>query len=300
MRTCLIYNPVAGNGKAAQVYENHLKDRFQRAGVEVFVTERPGHATELARAFAHDDNCTVISLGGDGTHHEVINGLMPEGKVIFAAIPAGTGNDFVRILGYPDSLDQIADVALSGETRRIDVGRADQIYFLTVCGVGFDAEVAGWVNRRKKTGSGKSVFVRGILYNLLHYRSRPMEIAVGHSSGLQKETFMMAACNTREYAGGMQICPGADPQDGKFTVIWIEHLNRLQVIPMLIRVLRGTHLSRRQVTQFEASTITVDGPPDLWVHADGEVLGHLPVTMEVVPSAIRVRMGANALPSSSP
>ncbi len=292
MQTWLIYNPTAGNGKATHLYRA-LEPRLHQAGVQTLTTEYAGHATHLARSCGSSEG-TVISLGGDGTHHEVINGLLPETKAVLAVLPAGTGNDFVRVLGYPAEPEAMLETALHGAIRSVDVGRVGEQYFLTVAGVGFDAEVAGWVNQRKKVGTGRSVFVRGILHNLLHYRPQPIRVELDTPNGKltrSTNTFMIAAANTPYYAGGMQIAPHANPQNGLLSVVWIEHLNRWQVLPMLARVLRGTHLAHPRVKTYAISRMTVDGSPDLWVHADGEILGHLPVDIEVIPSAIRVRTG---------
>ncbi|MCL4521342.1 MAG: diacylglycerol kinase family lipid kinase [Firmicutes bacterium] len=291
MRTCLIYNPTAGNGKATAVY-NALRPRLQALEVEVFTTEGPRHATELARQFAHDSECTVISLGGDGTHHEIINGLMPEGKAIFAVIPAGTGNDFVRVLGYPKEPLAMLEVATTGTPTAIDLGQAGDEYFLTVSGVGFDAEVAGWVNQRSKAGSGRGVFLRAILYHLFFYRSRPITVSIDGHPPETVNSFVLAAGNTPYYASGMQICPNANLHDGTLSLVWIESLSRLEVLPMLLHVIQGKHLGSRRVRTFEAKTVTVAGPSELWVHADGEILGHLPITLQALPQAIRVRMGS--------
>lgn len=258
--------------------------------MEVFRTERPGHATEIARHLAGEDGATVISMGGDGTHHEVINGLMPSPRAAFAVLPAGTGNDFVRILNYPTEPEAMLAVALSGALRTLDLGRVNDAYFLTVAGVGFDAEVANWVNGHKKSGSGQAVFIRAIVKNLFHYRAQPLRIGLEDREEVG-ETFMVAAANTAFYAGGLQICPHADPADGRLAVVWIGHLSRIQVLPMLARVMRGSHLGRPQVRHYQSDRLTVSGPESLWVHADGELIGHLPVTIQVIRSAIRVRSG---------
>lgn len=229
-------------------------------------------------------------MGGDGTHHEVLNGLMPSPKAVFAVLPAGTGNDFVRILNYPHDPESMLAIALSGTLRTVDVGRVNQAYFLTVAGVGFDAEVANWVNRHQRSGRGQGVFIRAIIKNLFHYGPQPMQIEL-EDRNEAGDTFMVAAGNTPFYAGGLHICPHADPADGRLAVVWIGHLNRLQVLPMLVRVMRGRHLDRPQVRHYQSDRLIVTGPDSLWVHADGELIGHLPVTIEIIPNALRVRSG---------
>lgn len=286
----LIYNPVAGQGKAAHIYRQ-LLPHLTAASVEVVETRGPGHATELAREVADRANITVISLGGDGTHHEVINGLLPAGHATFGAIPAGTGNDFVRVLRYPADPAQLLAVLLTGETAPFDVGRIGDQYFLTVAGIGFDAEVAGWVNQHGKQGNGTWVFLRGILYNLFGYRPAELTVRLDGGPPVTRTTLMMALGNTPYYAGGMQICPDAHWQDGKFSVVWVGSLSPVKILPLLGKVFRGRHIHHPAVLVHEARRIRVEGPPALWVHADGELLGHLPVTAEIVPGALNVRVG---------
>ncbi|CAB1127915.1 Diacylglycerol kinase [Candidatus Hydrogenisulfobacillus filiaventi] len=294
----LIYNPAAGNGHARRVYES-LRPELERRGVEVRATEGPGHATDIARGLA-GEAVTVVSLGGDGTHHEVVNGLGPHARAVLAVIPAGTGNDFARVLDLPpDPLGCLA-VALDEpgpqgpRIRQLDLGQVNRTYFLTVAGIGFDAEVAGWVNaRQSRKGSGTWTFVRGILANLFTYRFRPLEVHVGEAAR-RRETFMLTAGNTPFYAGGIHICPGADPTDGLLTVLWVGRLPRLEVLPLLVKAYRGNHTGHPAVETFNAARLEVNGPPELWVDADGELIGHLPVTLGVVPKALAVRAGAGA------
>lgn len=289
MAARIIVNPTAGDGKAQKLFEA-IEPYLKGESLEIVHTERPGHATELAREVADREDMTVVSLGGDGTHHEVINGLMPEGKAIFAVLPAGTGNDFVRMLSYPKSLQDMAHVALHGAERRIDIGQVNDQYFLTVSGVGFDAEVAGWVNQHEKSGNGTWIFIRGILRHLVRYQSERITLHVDGARRSEK-TFLLAAGNSPFYAGGMRICPEAEPDDGLFNVIWVRDLPRLSVLPLLARVFRGTHIQSPAVQSFQAEHLFVEGPPNLLVHADGEIVGHLPVTLSILPKAIRVRTG---------
>jgi YegS/Rv2252/BmrU family lipid kinase len=290
MAARLIVNPAAGGGKAKAMLGTIQPFLSREDDVEVVLTQGPGHATELARAVKSQENFTVISLGGDGTHHEVVNGLMPDPHCTFAVIPAGTGNDFVRLLRYPKSPEEILAVALRGNTMWLDVGQANEAYFLTVSGVGFDAEVAGWVNQHGKLGNGTGVFVRGILRQLIRYHSANMTVWVEGVSR-SEPTFLLAAGNTPYYAGGMLMCPGAVADDGLFQIIWVRDLPRLSVLPLLARVFRGTHIQSPAVQTFDTGKLSIEGPSHMLVHADGEIVGHLPVTIRIVPKAIRVRTG---------
>ena len=286
----LIVNPAAGSGKAKDLYDL-LKPAIEaEENIDVVLTEGPGHATELAREVSQREDMTVISLGGDGTHHEVINGLMPAGKAIFAVIPAGTGNDFVRVLNYPTDPRAMLETALHGKQTRIDIGQVSDQYFLSVSGVGFDAEVAGWINEHGKTGNSTWVFIRAILRHLIHYRSADMTLFVDGVSRSER-TFLVAVGNTSHYAGGMRICPHAAFDDNLFDVIWVRELPRLSVLPLLARVFKGTHIQHPAVQTFQAEELSVSGPPEMLIHADGEIVGHLPATFRIYPKAIQVRVG---------
>ncbi|MBX5467942.1 MAG: diacylglycerol kinase family lipid kinase [Firmicutes bacterium] len=286
----VIFNPVAGGGRARSVFER-LKPLFDEVHADVVATRYPGHARELAREVASEADWTVVSLGGDGTHHEVVNGLMPQAKATLAVIAAGTGNDFARALGHAtDPVRQWA-VAREGAIRRIDVGTVNGRYFLTVAGVGFDAQVAEWANHHKRgAGSGAGLFVRGVLANLWSYRSA--ELTVTLPEGVEEApTFLLACANTGVYAGGMRICPSASPDDGRLSVVWIGPLAPWQVLPLLVRVFSGSHVSHRAVRILEAPRLAVDGPRRLAVHADGELIGHLPIAVGLHPQALAVRVG---------
>jgi len=253
MAARLIVNPAAGNGKAETLLAA-IQPFLVGEDIEVTRTEGPGHATALAQEVADREDFSVISLGGDGTHHEVINGLMPQGKAIFSVLPAGTGNDFVRYLHYPKSPRAMWEVATRGAPHLLDIGQVNDQYFLTVSGVGFDAEVAGWVNAHKKLGNGTAIFVKAILRHLLHYQSADMTVHVSGASRKEK-TFLLAFGNTSCYAGGMKICPGAIADDGLFDVVWVRELPRLSVLPLLVRVFRGTHIHHPMVRTFQSDSI---------------------------------------------
>lgn len=291
----VIVNPVAGGGRATAVLER-LQPQLAEANAEVVATRYAGHARELAKEVASHPDVTVVSVGGDGTHHEVVNGLMPRPAATLAVIAAGTGNDLARALALPPGPMQQWEVALNGPIHQFDVGWLNGHYFLTVAGIGFDAEVAAWANRHKKRGQqGAALFVRGVLANLLRYRAAPLTVTLP-SSVRQAPTFMLAIANTGVYAGGMKICPTARCDDGKLSLVWIGPLRPWQVLPLLVRVFSGSHVRHRAVELLEADHLKVDGPHHLAVHADGELLGHLPISVKLIPQALRVRTGRGMAP----
>lgn len=285
----LIYNPVAGGGKAKTIVESLAPQLASVEHLEVMMTRYRGHARELAAQVAHQPDQVVISVGGDGTHHEIANGLLPAGLATMAVIPAGSGNDFAGGLGIPTDPQAALAVALGTHAVRVDVGQVEQEYFLTVVGAGFDAEVAGLINTRPHGGSGKLVYLQGILQTLFRYRPQVLTVTEG-GQATSRPTLLIAVGNTSRYGGGIKICPEADPHDGTLQVVWIDGIPPLAVLPLLAKAYGGHHVKDPVVHTFQSPALVIDGPEALYVHADGELIGHLPVTIKAVPHALTIRV----------
>lgn len=289
----LIYNPVAGGGRAARVLDTLMPGLTARDDLEVTATRERGHATELARQVRDRDDMVVISLGGDGTHHEVLNGLMPNPRAALSVISAGSGNDFAGGMGLPSDPSQALAVSFTGTPQAVDVGMVGSEYFLTVVGAGFDAEVAGLINSWPRgRGSGTLLYLRGILTTLMRYRPAPLTLELEGPDAAPRErpTLLLAAGNTPRYGGGIRICPDAVATDGLLNVVWIGGVSKLGTLQLLGKAYGGRHVQHPVVETFPAAAFRLSGPPHLFVHADGEVVGHLPVDVRVVPGALRLLM----------
>ncbi|MCL8208425.1 MAG: diacylglycerol kinase family lipid kinase [Actinomycetia bacterium] len=291
----LIYNPIAGGRRAQKIVDGLAAALARVPDLEVTATRDRGHATELARAVADVPGMVVISVGGDGTHHEVVNGLGPHAAAAMAVIPAGSGNDFPAGIGVPADPALALEVALSGQPRAIDLGQVNDQYFLTVVGAGFDAEVAGDINARPHGGSGLWLYLGGILRQLFRYRCQPLTVTLDGVTRT-RDTLMIAAGNTARYAGGIRICPGADPADGRLEVVWVGAVSPLGILPILARAYSGRHVEHRITETHAVRELVVDGPPALYVHADGELVGHLPVRIRIHPLALTLQLPPAGVP----
>lgn len=285
----LIYNPTAGGGQAKAIVDSLTPLLASIPDLEVLATRERGHATELARAVSTRPAQVIISIGGDGTHHEVVNGMLPAGTAELAVIPAGSGNDFAMGMNLPKNPTAALKIAMEAKAVAVDVGQANQEYFLTVVGSGFDAEVAGYINSRPHAGTGKWLYLRGILHMLMQYRSQSLTV-VQNGHPRTRSTLLLAVGNTARYAGGIRICPQADAQDGLLQVVWVGGVSPLQVLPLLAKAYGGHHVNDRRVETFNATELQVEGPAHLNVHADGELIGHLPMTIRVHPKALKLRL----------
>lgn len=286
MRAHAIVNPTARGGRAARVWPR-LRPIFQQAGWGLVesATERPGHAVELAAASTAE---VVLAVGGDGTAHEVANGLLQTRRdAAFGVVPVGVGNDFARAIGLPRNPVAASAALVSARPRPMDVGEVNGRYFLTIAGAGFDGEVARQVNAWPKFFSGTIMYVLGILKMLVAYR--PAEVEISTDGQVTRERlFLIAVGNTAWNAGGMWMVPSARPDDGILHAVIAGPLTRLETLAVLPRVFSGGHLKHPKVRQAQAREFRVTSETPLAVQADGESLGTLPATIRVRPGALRV------------
>ncbi|MDI3270042.1 MAG: diacylglycerol kinase family lipid kinase [Bacillota bacterium] len=282
----VILNPKAGAGRALrawQALQPQFRQQFRHVAYEE--TEAPGHATFLAQEAVRRGTDLVVGVGGDGTLHEIVNGMLP-GDTPLGVLPFGTGNDFARGLQIPRNLKGAWDVLAARRQRRIDLGRVHGQYYIQIAGTGFDAMVAERVNEGGRAGTGPVTYVTTLLRVLLRYQNQPLQLEAEEK--VAGKALLVAVGNTTHYAGGMKMCPEADPEDGLLDWIWLGDLTRLEILRALPLVFTGRHIHISKARRGRAPAVTIHGPSHLPVHADGEVVGHLPATFEAVPQALTV------------
>ncbi len=284
-------NPVAGRGRALRRWPG-VRASLVDAGwsVEEVRSEAPGQAVRLAAELARSGAQVVLAVGGDGTANEVANGLAQAGAleaVTLGVVPLGTANDFATCLGIPSDLRTATQVLVRGQRRRVDLGRANDRWFVNVAGVGFDAEVARWVNQRSKVVRGTAMYVLGIFRTLLRYRPTEVDVFLD-GVPWNARAFLVAVGNSPAYAGGVRMCPDARPDDGQLEVVRIGDIHKLEVFRILPLLYAGRHLSHPKVARAAAREVVVDSRSPLAVHVDGEPVGTTPVRFRVQPRALQV------------
>jgi YegS/Rv2252/BmrU family lipid kinase len=297
-----IVNPAAGNGAAARRWDDALVQL--RAtwfySIDTRLTKEPGHATELAAGARECD--LVLCIGGDGTLHEVVNGLMrqpaPE-RPPLAILPAGTGGDVARMLRLPNDATSLITRWPSLRPRAIDVGelalmrnaassraRALQtLYFVNIAGLGYDAAVCAAVGPATKN---KASYLIQVLRTLAGHRAQHVRV---HADGVLAHdgaAMMVAICNGRFFGGGMRVAPDADPGDGLFDIVILGAMSRLEFLLNFPRVYVGTHVTHPKVRVIRAREVRVESPAPLLLEAEGELLGEAPVSARLLPGALRV------------
>jgi diacylglycerol kinase (ATP) len=284
----ILVNPAAGGGRVRRVWPRLRVAVRRHLAFEEHWTSRPGEATTVASQAAHQGFRRILAVGGDGTLHEIVNGL-DDDRIAVAALPVGTGNDFARVVGWRLPLDRLLPALCGNRTRSVDIGNVNGVRYLLVAGVGFDAAVARDVQGMTSKGRGTLPYLSCAVREAFRFESPRLTLELdGRRLAEQHPFLMVAAANTRSYAGGMQICPPARPDDGLLHVVSVESLSGWRTLLLLARVYRGGHLADRRVRVAVGHTLRIEGPAAVPIHADGEPVGSLPATFRIHPAALRL------------
>lgn len=306
--TFVVVNPASAGGRTLRHWPGSA-DLMRALGVdfEVHFTTAPGDATSAVRAALRDGARRIVSVGGDGTLNEVVNGFFGEaGELlgddpVLGVVPSGTGSDFRRTAGIPAAPAGAVRLLAGGHTRRIDAGRMDfddgtRRYFVNIADCGIAGEIVARVNRNRYKGGGargSAVFLWETLATLLRYGSRDVRVVVDDEE-LERSVQSVVVANGRFFGGGMRIAPHAQLDDGLFDVVILGALSRVRSMTSMPAVYRGSHISRPSVEVRRGRTIRIEhrGLPLLF-DVEGEQLGCTPATIFCLPGAIRLCVGVH-------
>ena len=287
-----IVNPVSGNGKGKTVWE-HLERALRGQGAHFIMrqTSGEGEAQKLAIELIQKEGVKkLIAVGGDGTVHEVINGIQKSGqKCIFGHVAAGSGNDYARGHGVPkDPLEALERVMTDRDERWIDLLKINGRVAVNSIGAGFDALVAkttnesrykNWLNRYR---IGKVAYLLSVIRILFVYQPCHVMLTVDEREFSIKNAWLIALANIPNYGGGMLICPSASPDDGEMKICVVHGVSRLQLLLAVPKIFSGTHATHPGVQFYSGHHVYIKAERPLFVHADGELAGETPVGVEVL------------------
>lgn len=282
----LLVNPASGKGRGASV-PALVAPRLRDAGYDVrlLIGRDSDEALDQARKAVADGVGTLVVVGGDGMVHVAVQALAGSDTRL-GIVPAGTGNDVARYFDLPrkDPLAAV-DVVIGGRERRIDLARVADRYFVTVLAAGFDAIVNERANHMTWP-RGQMRYNLATVAELRTLAPRPYTLDV---DGVQHrfDAVTVAIGNGPSFGGGLRITEGAVLDDGILDVVAIGPISRRDLVRTYPRLFSGTHLSHPAAMQFRGRQITV-AAPGIVAYADGERIGPLPLTVEVVPGALRV------------
>lgn len=300
-RIACIVNPAAGGGKSYKRLQPFLS-AFRRHGIpyEVHRTGHPDHGTELTRQAIQAGATTVIAVGGDGTVNEVVNGFFHNGKlhreeVALAVLSAGTASDFARSLSLPESAERLSRQIQEQRIVHIDVGLIEYTshsgnletrYFLNVADAGYGGALLQRWNRVKKFVPGPPAYFVGLLLNLLFYDNLPVQYRLDGGDVVRQHLNALIVANAQYFGGGMWIAPEARPDDGWFDVIVLGDVNKMEIMANLRRLYNGTLCEYPKVQCMRARRIEAWSEATVFLECDGELIGKLPCTFEMLPAAL--------------
>jgi diacylglycerol kinase (ATP) len=299
----IILNPVADMGNAWKIADD-LRPLIQEYGNADWAgTVYPTHATQLAKQAGEQGYEMVIAMGGDGTVHEVVNGLMQvpaEQRPILGVVPVGSGNDFAHAIGVPLRSDHALAHALNGEASAVDLGlltddHGRREYFDNTLGIGFDTVVT-IRSHRLRLLRGFLMYLMAVIQTIvLNHEPILMQI---DSDGEKwtESSLLLTLCNGPREGGGFLIAPEARVDDGVLHYAMIRNVSRLMMFRLVPEVMKGTHGNFRQVKLGSCKKLSVTGDRAMYIHADGEIYTGFgsdlrQATIEVVPGALKVVRG---------
>ena len=287
MYWAFIVNPIAGTGFALKTMKN-LENQLRQRGIEykIFLTERPGHATQIATELSGQEQVyAVVAVGGDGTASEVAAGLSETGKPM-GIIPAGTGNDFIKTAGIPNDPLKAFEILLSRKPVDTDTGTINDQFFLNVCGTGFDVTVLDFAESLKDKQRGLTPYLIGLLKAIHYYQSIQLKVTADGKTE-EGRYLVCSIANGRYIGGGIPICPKADPTDGKLDLVLIKHRSRWQIPFYLPGLMLSRDLKFKITKHRRVSRIMIEGE-NLRINIDGEIQPMKKAEFTVKPASLRL------------
>lgn len=298
-----VVNPASAGKKTLKewpVFEKQLREKGYK--FDWAYTDRPEHATSITREVLKSGYDLVVSVGGDGTMNEVVNGFFemdnpinPNAKL--AVFSRGTGCDFIRSFGIKKGFDEFLDVLKRNNVQRLDVGRvtfhkesgeADSRLFLNIADVGLGGETTKRVNKTKKHLKGLLAFLIGVLHTIISYKNKNFSIEVDSKLLKSEKMNSVIIANAKYFGGGMFISPKSEANDGLLDIIILGNLSKFELIRDLHLIYNGKHLTHPKVACYKGKQIKVTSEPAGLLEIDGEQPGTTPAQFEVIPHAINV------------
>jgi len=290
-RHLVVVNPAAGRGRVRREWPG-LAAQLRAAGIafDVAETHAPGEGMRHAEGAARDYDA-VIAAGGDGTVHEVVNGLMRAGGgAALGVLPLGSGDDFAKMLSPGDAIERLA----RGTVRLMDVARmrcdGATRWFANGMDIGFGAHAARNVRRVPAFLTGLGAYVGALAITLLRYPRLEVRLQLDAEPPFTQATTMTAVMNGCAFGGSFHVCPGARADDGFLDLLIAQRVGRLAILGLVPKIMRGTHADDPRLRLARARRVLIESDDPLLVEADGEIVfeNARRLEIEVLPGALRV------------
>jgi len=298
-----VVNPASAGKKTTKewpLFEKQLKEKGYR--FDWAFTEYPEHATLITREVLKSGYELVVSVGGDGTMNEVVNGFFENGKSInqdarLAVFSRGTGCDFIRAFGIKKGFDDFVRLLENNNIQRLDVGKATYVnvlgqtvskLFLNISDVGLGGETTKRVNKTKKHLKGFLAFLIGAMLTIIKYRNKKISLEIDGNVVRDERTNSVIVANAKYFGGGMYISPNSEPNDGLLDIIVIGDFTTFELIRDFHLIYKGEHLTHPKVYHYKGKQVKIFSEPAALLELDGEQPGTTPAEFEIIPQAINV------------
>ena len=299
-----VVNPHSAGGLTGRVWPELQPAAEKVLGpISASLTQGPWQAVELTRAALKSGAELVVSLGGDGTNNEVVNGFFENGRPInpqahFGVVCSGTGSDFIKTARIPRAYAEALKILAEAQAKPTDVGRMTlrdhqgrdvERYFINIASFGIGGHADNVVNHTTKVFGGKVSFILGSVRATLGYHNQPVRVQVDDGEPLLRTVFNVAVANGRFFGAGMQTAPHAILDDGLFDVVVVGDLSFGERLKFGGLVYSGRHLTMPKVESLRGKKVVADSDQPVLLDVDGEQPGRLPATFEILPGAILMR-----------
>jgi diacylglycerol kinase (ATP) len=303
-RTVLIINPRRGHGAGAQLDKMELVLKALAMRYDKQFTEHSGHARVLAEHAVSEGYEIVVAVGGDGTVNEVVNGIVGSSTTL-GALPLGGNNDFLRSLGI-STWQEACLIVAKGAEAQLDLGLAEYVqedgreasrYYAVLADIGFGSQVVLNTPGRFKHSLGGGLGYVISLYRTAaqgQARARRMRVEGDGEVCYDENLLLVEALNGSYAGGGLKVAPDARMDDGLLNVFVAKEMHWLAIWALFPRIYRGTHLEHEKAGYFRAREVIVEAERETVVSVDGDVVGHTPSRLCIVPGALKVRCKAPA------
>ena len=302
-KTLVIANPNSGAGRLGKRWDRILAQIREHYGqaFDSVLTTRQGHATELSRDGASAGYDLIVAVGGDGTANEVLNGFdltvgNQDGPAL-GLLPFGTGNDLAKSLGVPKEMPQAIELLRPRPPRPIDVGKITALddsggmvtrHFLNVADFGSGGAIAARANNTTKAFGARLTYIWSILSTMATFKNPEVTFNVDGEEDRVAVANNVVVANGRHFGSGLTPAPDALMDDGVFDVVLMGDFGLVEGALNLPRLMKGTHLSHPKVRSYRGSRIAARADRRVQIEADGELVGVLPATFEIVPEALMI------------
>ena len=302
MKNLLIINSYAGTiarhwkDIEPQIREHHMYP------TEFQFTEAPGHATKMTRTALLQGYHNIVVLGGDGTINEAVNGFFDKGALInpeatLGILTGGSGNDTIRTLGISRDVTQAIRQLAQGNVKLCDAGRIRcqgvnggeiERMFFNVADVGLGAMVVNKVNHSSKPLGGRIAFLAATTSTFISYRKPTLRFSFDGSPMKEEKTITLVVANGRWFGGGLSPTPTAEIDDGLFSIAVFGDISIPTYVRKISYLMRGKEICHPCITYTTAKKVVVESDDDVFIEADGEVIGKPPASFEILPKIMRV------------